>query len=59
MSKYRQVLYEAVDLKSTNRGFKSPTILLEHMNKLKKDSVTFTPKSVVLDDGIHAEPLNL
>ena len=48
MPKYRKILDKAVNLKSTSRGFKTKTIWSEHMNKLKKDSYTFTRKGKYL-----------
>ena len=44
MSKYRQVLDKAVNLKSTNRGFKTSNHLVGTYEQTKKNSVTFTRK---------------
>ena len=44
MAKYRQVLHAAVNLKSTNRGFKTlnHAVQLQLMNKQKMDRAIFT-----------------
>ena len=59
MSKYRQVLIEAVKLKSTNRGFKASHHLVGTYEQTKKGLSYFYPKREVPKDGIHTEPLNL
>ena len=59
MSKYRRVLDEAVNLKSTNRGFKTSNHLVGTYEQTKKGLSYFYPKREVLNDGIHTKPLNL
>ena len=59
MSKYRRVLDEAVNLKSTNREFKISNHLVGTYEQTKKGFSYFYPKREVLDDGIHTKPLNL
>ena len=58
-SKYRRVLDEAVNLKSTNRGFKTSNHLVGTYEQTKKGLSYFYPKREVLNDGIHTKPLNL
>ena len=59
MSKYRQVLDEAVNLKSTNRGFKTINHAVATYEQTKKGLSYFYPKREVECDGIHTKPLNL
>ena len=59
MAKYRQVLDEAVNLKSTNRGFKTINHAVVTYEQLKKGLSYFYPKREVEGDGIHTEPVNL
>ena len=59
MSKYRQVLDEAVNLKSTNRGFKTINHAVATYEQTKKELSYFYPKREVECDGIHTKPLNL
>ena len=59
MSKYRRVLDEAVNLKSTKRGFKNSNHLVGMYEQTKKGLSYFYPKREVLDDGILTKPLNL
>ena len=59
MAKYRQVLDEAVNLKSTNRGFKTVNHAVATYEQTKKVLSYFYPKREVECDGIHTKPLNL
>ena len=58
MSKYRRVLDEAINLTSTNRGFKTSNHMLATYDQTKKGLSYFYPKRQVQDDGIHTKPLN-
>ena len=59
MSKYRKVLEEAVNVTSTNTGFR----MIEHSaatyEQTKERLSCFYPKRVVEEDGIHTKPLHL
>ena len=59
MSRYRQLPDETVNLKSTNRGFKTPNYIFETKEKTKKGLGYFYPKREVLNDGMYTKPLNL
>ena len=59
MAKYRQVLDEAVNLKSTNRGFKTINHAVATYEQTKTGLSYFHPKREVECDGIHTKPLNL
>ena len=59
MSKYRQVLDGAINLKSANRGFKTSKHLVGTYEQTKKGLSYFYSKREVLCDGIHTKPLNL
>ena len=59
MSKYRRVLDEAVNLKSTNCGFKTSNHLVGAYEQTKRRLSYFYPKKEVLNDGIHNKPLIL
>ena len=59
MAKYRQVLDEAVNLKSTNRGFKTINHAVATYEQTKKVLSYFYPKREVEYDGIHTKPLKL
>ena len=59
MAKYRQVLDEAVNLKSTNRRFKTINHAVATYEQTKKGLSYFYPKREVECDGIHTKPLNL
>ena len=59
MSTFRRFLDEAVNLKSTNRGFKTSKHLFGTYEQTKKGFSYFYPKREVLNDGIHTKPLNL
>ena len=59
MAKYRQVLDEAVNLKSTNRGFKTINHAVATYEQTEKGLSYFYPKWEVECDGIHTKPLNL
>ena len=59
MSKYRRVLDEAINLTSTNRGFRTINHMVATYEHTKKELSYFYPKRQVQDDGIHTKPLNL
>ena len=59
MSKYRRVLDEAINLKSTNRGFRTINRMVATYEQTKKELSYFYPKGQVQDDGIHTKPLNV
>ena len=58
MPKYRQVLDEARTLKTTNRELKTTNLLLQLMNKQKKNWAISYPKWEVEWDGIHTNSLS-
>ena len=59
MSKYCKVLQEAVNVTSTNRGFRT----MQHSNatyeQTKKGLSYFYTKRTVEEDGIQTKPLHL
>ena len=59
MAKYRQVLDEVLNLKSTNRGFKTINHAGATYEQTKEGLSYFYPKREVECDGIHTKPLNL
>ena len=59
MAKHRQVLDEALSLKSTNRGFKTINHAVATYEQIKKGPSCFYPKQEVDCDGIHTKPLKL
>ena len=59
MSKYRKVLEEAVNVISTNRGFRTKKHIVATYEQTKKGLSYFYPKRPVEDDGIHTKPLDL
>ena len=59
MSKNRRVLDEAINLTSTNRGFRTINLMVVRYEQTKKRLSYFYPKRQVQDDGIHTKPLNL
>ena len=59
MAKYRQVLHEAVNLKSTNKEFKMINHAVATYEPTKKGLSYFNPKWEVECDGVHTKPLNL
>ena len=59
MAKYRQVLDKAVNLKTTNRGFKMINYAVATYEQTKKRLSYFYPKRQVGCDGIHTKPLNV
>ena len=58
MSKYRKVLEEAVNVTSTNTGFRTIEHSAATYEQTKKRLSYFYPKRVV-EDGIHTKPLHL
>ena len=59
MSKYRKVLEEAVNITSTNRGFRTIKHSVATYEQTKKGLSYFYPKRLVEEDGIHTQPLDL
>ena len=59
MSKYRRVLAEAINLTSTNRGFRTINHMSATYEQTKKGLIYFYPKRQVQDNGIHTKPMNL
>ena len=59
MSKYRKVLEEAVNVTSTNRGFRTMKHSVATYKQTKKGLCYFYPKRLVEEDGIHTKPLDL
>ena len=59
MSKYRKVLEEAVNVTSTNRGFRTIQHSVATNEQTEKGLSYFNPKRIVEEDGIHTKPLHL
>ena len=59
MSKYRKMLEEAVNVTSTNRGFRTIQHSVATYEQTKKGLTYFYPKRIVEEDGIHTKPLHL
>ena len=59
MENYRKVLDEAINLNSTNRGFRTINHLVATYEQTKKGLSNFYPKRQVQDDGVYTKPLNL
>ena len=59
MSKYRKVLAEAVNITSTNRGFRTIQHSVATYEQTKKGLSYFYPKRIVQGDGVHTKPLHL
>ena len=59
MSKYRKVLEEAVNVTSTNRGFRTMKNSVATYEETKKGLSYFYPKRLVEEDGKHTKPLDL
>ena len=59
MEKYRKVLDKAINLTSTNRGFRTSNHVVATYEQTKKGLSFFYPKRQVQDDEIHTKPLNL
>ena len=59
MLKNRRVLDEAINLISTNRGFRTIHHMIARYEQTKKGLSYFYPKRQVQDDEIHTKPLNL
>ena len=57
--KYRKVLEEAVNVTSTNRGFRTSQHSVATCEQTKKGLSYFCPKRIVEEDGIHTKPLPL
>ena len=59
MTKYRKVLEKAVNVTSTNRGFRTMQHSVATYEQTKKELSYFYPKRFVEEDGIHTKPLDL
>ena len=59
MSKYRKVSEKAINLTSTNRGFRTIQHSVATYEQTMKGLCYFYPKRIVEDDGIHTKPLHL
>ena len=59
MSKYRKFLEAAVNVTSTNMGFRTIEHNVATYEQTKKRLSYFYPKRVVEEDGIHTKPLHL
>ena len=59
MSKYRKVLEKAVNVTSTNRGFRTIQHSVATYEQTKKGLSYFYSKRIVEENGIHTKPLNL
>ena len=59
MSKYRKVLEEAVNVTSTNRGFRTMKHSVATCEQTKKGLSCFDPKRLVEEDGIHTKSLDM
>ena len=59
MAKYRKVLQEAVNVTSTNRGFRTVQHNVATYEQTKKRLSYSYPKRIVEEDGIHTKPLQL
>ena len=56
MAKYRKILAEAVNVSSTNRGFRTIQHSVATYEQKKKGLSYFYPKRTVEEDGIHTNP---
>ena len=59
MSKYRNVLQEAVKVTSTSRGFRTIQHSVATYEQIKKGLSYICPIRIVEEDGIHTKPLHL
>ena len=59
ISKYRKVLDEAVNVTSTNRGFRTIKYSVATYEQTKKCLSSFYPKRLVEEDGMHTRLLEL
>ena len=59
MSKYRKMLEEAVNVTSTNRGFRTMKHSVASYEQTKEGLSYFYPKRLVAEDGIQTKPLDL
>ena len=59
MLKYRKVLQEAVNVTSTNTGFRTIQHSVATYEQTREGLSYFYPKTVVEEDGIHTKPLHL
>ena len=59
LEKYRRVMDDNVNVKSTNRGFRTVNHKVVTYEQTKKGLSYFYPKRIVEADGIHTRPLTL
>ena len=59
MSKYRKVLQEAVNVSSTNRGFRTIQRSVATYEQTKSGLSYFYPKRILEEDGILTKPLHM
>ena len=59
MSKYRKELEKAVNVISTNRGFRTMKHIVATYEQTKKGLSSFYPKRLVEENGIHTKPLDI
>ena len=59
MSKFRKMIEEAVNVTSTNRGFRTIQHSVATYEKTKKGLSHFHPKTIFEEDGLHTKPLYL
>ena len=59
MTKYRKLLEEAVNVTSTNRGFRTMKHSVATYEQEKKGLSYFYPKRLVEEDRIHTKPSDL
>ena len=57
LQKYRRVLDDAVNIASTNKGFRTINHQIVTYEQTKKGLSFFYPKRIVDADGIHTTPL--
>ena len=59
VTKYRKVLEDAVNVTSTNRGFRTRKNSVATYEQTKKGLSYFYKRRLVEEDGIHTKPLHL
>ena len=59
MSKYRNILYQFINVTSTNKGFRTFQHSAATYEQTKKGLFYFYPKRIVDADGFHTRPLSL
>ena len=58
-TKYRKVFDKAINLTSTNRGFRTINHMVATYEQRQEGLNYYNPKRQVQDDGIHTKHLNL